>query len=131
VTFGTGVGEVDLLGVADEFDVVSVGLVFGIAPEVEAVGEDGVVLGFNEDADDVDEEGRAALAEVLTFGAWTFAEGVVGRAGGTIGGLTEGAFACKGCAGSSMNSVLPSAVVTVYQLNLNSGTVSGYPVRSW
>ena len=65
MTFGTGDGKGDLLGVADELDVVGVGYAFGIAPEVGAVGEDGVVLGFDEDADEVDEEGRAALAEVL------------------------------------------------------------------
>jgi hypothetical protein len=127
VTGGTGGGDGDLLRVADELDVVMVAFVFGIALDVEAVGEDGVILGFDEDADDVDEEGRVVLAEVLAFSALIVVEGVGGRAGVAVEGLGEGALALTGCAWSKMN---PSAVVTVYQLNLNSGTVSGSPMRS-
>ena len=48
VTGGTGGGDGVRLGVADELDVVVVVFVFGIAPEVEAVGDDGVVLGLDE-----------------------------------------------------------------------------------
>ncbi len=99
-------------------------------PEVEAVGKDGVVPGLEEAAAADDDEGRAALAEVLALGALISGGGVVGGAGGTIGGLTEWALVCKGRAGSGISSAVPSAVVTVYQLNLNSGTVSGSPVRS-
>jgi hypothetical protein len=39
-----------------------------MVPEVVAVGEEGTVLGIDEDEK---EEGRAALAEVLAFGAFT------------------------------------------------------------
>ncbi len=117
-----------MTGLADEFDVVVVAFVFGIVPEVEAVGDDGAVLSLDELAEDVDDEGRVALAEVLAFGALIVREGIGGRAGGAVGGLAEGALALTGGAWSEMN---PSAVVIVYQLNLNSGTVSGSPVRSW
>ncbi len=116
-----------MTGSADEFDVVVVAFVFGIVPEVEAVGDDGAVLGLDELAEDVDDEGRVALAEVLTFGALIVREGIGGGAGGAVGGLAEGALALTGSAWSEMNL---SAVVIVYQLNLNSGTVSGSPVRS-
>ncbi len=61
---------------------------FGTVLEVEAVGEDGVVLGLDEAADD-DDEGRADLAKVLALGALISGDGVVGGAGGTVGGLTE------------------------------------------
>ncbi len=55
----------------EELGIVVVVFVFGIAPEVEAVGDNGVVLGLSELADDVDEEGNAALAVVLALGALT------------------------------------------------------------
>ncbi len=123
---GAGVGKGDLLGVAEDPEVNLAVAVLGTTPEVEAVGNEGVVLGF----DDNDKEGRAALAEVLAFGTLIFGEGAAGGAGRIAGGLTEVALVCRGCAWSRMNSVVPSAVVTVYQLNLNSGTVSGSPVKS-
>jgi hypothetical protein len=53
-------------------------LVFGMAPEVEAVGDDGVVLGFEDWADDVDDDSNFALAEVLAFGGLTVVEGAGG-----------------------------------------------------
>ncbi len=71
--------------------IVIVLFVFGIAPEVEAVGDDGVVLGFDELANEVDEEGRAALAEVLALGGLTVVGGAGGGTGGADGGLAEGA----------------------------------------
>jgi hypothetical protein len=71
--------------VLDEF------LAFGIAPEVEAVGDDGVVLGLDDCADDVNEEGRVALAVVLAFGGLTVVEGVGGGAGIPVGSLGTGA----------------------------------------
>ncbi len=80
--------------------VVMVGFVFGIAPEVEAVGDDRVVLGFDELADVVDEEGRAALADVLALGGLIIVGGAGGGTGGAVGGLGEGALAltdCDGC----------------------------------
>ncbi len=124
MTGGTGGGDGDRLGVADEFDIVVVAFVFGIVPEVEAVGDDGAVLGLDELAEDVDDKGRVAL---LAFGALIVREGIGGRAGGAVGGLAEGALALTGSAWSETN---PSAVVIVYQLNLKSGTVSGSPFRS-
>ncbi len=127
ITGGTGGGDRDRLGVVEVLDVAVVVIVFGTTPEVEAVGDDGVVLGLDELADEVDEEGRAALAEVLALGGLTVVGGASGGAGGVIGGLAEGTLALIGCAWSEMN---PSAVVMVYELNLNSGTVSGSPVSS-
>ncbi len=127
MTGGTGGGVGDQLGVADELDIVVVVFVFGITAEVEAVGDEGIVLGLDELADDVDEEGRASLSEVLALGVLTVVEGAGGGAGGVVGGLAEGTLGLIGCGWSEMN---PSAVVMVYQLYLNSGTVSGSPVRS-
>ncbi len=83
-----GVSDGDLLGVDDDPDVGWARFAFGTVPEVEAVGEEGVVLGFDEAADD-DDEGRAALAEVLALGALIAGEGVLGGTGRTVGGLTE------------------------------------------
>ncbi len=61
------------------------GQVFGMAPEVEAVGNDRVVLGLEDWADDVDDDGNLALAEVLAFGGLTIVEG----AGGGVRVLVE------------------------------------------
>jgi hypothetical protein len=47
-----------------------------MVPEVEAVGDEGVMLGF--DDNDNDKEGRAALAEVLALGTLTSGEGEAG-----------------------------------------------------
>ncbi len=111
----------------EELDIVVGVFVFGTTQEVEAVGDDGVVLGLDELADEVDEEGRAALAEVLALSGLTVIGGAGGRAGGAVGGLAEGALALIGCTWLEKNT---SAVVMVYQLNLNSGTVSSSPVGS-
>jgi hypothetical protein len=48
---GIVVGEGDLLGVAEEPDVDLVCAVLGTVPDVEAVGEEGVMLGAEEDED--------------------------------------------------------------------------------
>jgi hypothetical protein len=64
---------------------------------------------------------------VLALGVLTIVESAGGGAGGAVGGLAEGTLGLIGCGWSKMN---PSAVVMVYQLYLNSGTVSGSPVRS-
>jgi hypothetical protein len=122
---GAGVGDGDLFRVADDPEVDLAGIILRTAPEVEAVGEEGVVLGFDEDEDD---ECRATLAEVLAFGVFVFGEGGAAVA---IGGLAEVVLVCKGCAWSGMNSAVPSAVVIVCQLNPNSGRVSGSPVKIW
>jgi len=82
------------------------------------------VLGVDEDEDD---EGCVALVEVLAFCDFTLGSGTVGS------GLDLAAIVTRASTGGSwsgMNSAVPSALVTVYQLNLNSGTVSGSPVRS-
>jgi hypothetical protein len=60
----------------------------GTVPEVEAVGEEGVVLGFEEFAEeDDDDESRAALAEVLGLGGLIIVGGAGGGAGVPAGGL--------------------------------------------
>jgi hypothetical protein len=69
---GIAVGEGDLLGVADDPDVDLVGATFGAVPNVEAVGEEGVILGINEDED---EDGSTALVEVMALGIFTLASG--------------------------------------------------------
>ncbi len=48
------------------------GTVLSTVPEVDTVGEEGVVLGGDEDEDD---DGRAALAEVPAFGIFILASG--------------------------------------------------------
>ncbi len=57
---------------------------FGTAPEVEAVGDEGVVLGLDDCADDVDKEGRVALAEVLALGGLIAIDGVGGGVGAFV-----------------------------------------------
>ncbi len=66
--------------------------------------------------------------EVLALGGFTFGLGAVGS-GLDLAAVVN--LACTGGAWSGMNSAVPSALVTVYQLNLNSGTVSGSSVTSW
>jgi hypothetical protein len=90
---GAGVGEGDLLGVTENPEVDLAVFVLGTAPEVEAVGEEGVMLGFDDDK----EEGKAALAEVLALSTFILGEGAAGGAGRLAGGLTELALVCKGC----------------------------------
>jgi hypothetical protein len=50
-----------------------------MVPEVEGLGDDGVVLGLDELFDEVVDEGSLARAEVLALG------GLTGGAGGCIG----------------------------------------------
>jgi hypothetical protein len=75
---GDQLGAVSVLepGAVSVLDEV---FIFGMAPEVEAVCDDRVVLGLDDWADEVDEEGRADLAEVLALGGLT----IVARAGGS------------------------------------------------
>ncbi len=119
-----GVGEGALLGVAEDPEVELVGNFLGTVPEVDAIGDEGVVLGLEEDDD---EEGSAALAEILAFGFLIFAAVVAADAGE---GLAAVALVGRGCAWPGMNSTMASPPGTVNQLNLNSGTVFGSPVRS-
>ncbi len=65
-----GVGAVSVL---DEY------LALGTVPEVDGLGDDGVVLGLDEVCDEVVDEGSLARAEVLAFG------GLTGSAGGCTG----------------------------------------------
>jgi hypothetical protein len=87
---GAGIGGVgDRLGAVSVVEPVSQGvgavsvldeyLVLGMVPEVEGLGEDGVVLGLDEVFDEVVDEGSLAQAEVLDLG------GLTGGAGGCIG----------------------------------------------
>jgi hypothetical protein len=70
-----GVGAVSVL---DEY------LTLGTVPEVDGLGDDGVVLGLEELFDEVVDEGSLARAEVLAFG------GLAVIAGGWIGGGAGG-----------------------------------------
>ena len=64
-------------------------------PEVEGVGDDEVVLGLDDWADEVDDEGRITLAEVLALGGLTVVEGAGGGVGVLVGTLSFVAFAWR------------------------------------
>ena len=51
--------------------VLEVYLVLGAVPEVDGLGDEGVVLGLEEVLEDVVEDGSLALAEVLALGGLT------------------------------------------------------------
>jgi hypothetical protein len=55
----------------DAVSVLEVYLVLGTVPEVDGLGEEGVVLGLEEVLEDVVEDGSLALAEVLARGGLT------------------------------------------------------------
>ncbi len=74
-----GVGAVSVL---DEY------LALGTVPEVDGLGDDGVVLGLEEVFDEVVDEGNLALAEVLALGGLTVMAG--GCTGVGAGGCTGG-----------------------------------------
>ncbi len=101
VTGGAGGGIGDLLGAVSVLEPGAVSVlddvfVFGMAPEVVAVGDDGVVLGLKDWADEVDDEGGLALAEVLALGDFTVGAG--GGVGVLVGALGTYALALKtGC----------------------------------
>ncbi len=65
---------VSAVSVLDEY------FALGMVPEVEGLGEEGVVLGLDEVFEEVVDEGSLARAEVLAFG------GLIGSAGGCTGG---------------------------------------------
>ena len=48
--------------------MLEVYLAFGTVPEVDGLGEEGVVLGLEEVLEEVVEDGSLALAEVLALG---------------------------------------------------------------
>ncbi len=66
------------MSVLDEY------LALGTVPEVDGLGDDGVVLGLEEVFDEVMDEGSLALTEVLAFG------GLAVIAGGCTGGGAGG-----------------------------------------
>jgi hypothetical protein len=103
--------------------------VLGTVPEVVALGEDGVVLGPEDGLEEVVDEGSLARAEVLALGGLTVGAG----AGAGVGALAVVLDAVAGVLRAGCRcgcSQYPSVVSIVYQLNLNSGTVSDSPVRS-
>ncbi len=75
--------------------VLEVYLALGTVPEVDSLGDEGVVLGLDEVLEDVVEEGSLALAEVLAFGSLAAIAG--GCTGGSAGG---GAMALEGALGA-------------------------------
>ena len=68
--------------------VLEVYLALGTVPEVDGLGDEGVVLGLEEGLEDVVEDGSLALAEVLALGGLArTAAGCTGiGAGGCAGG---------------------------------------------
>ncbi len=98
VTGGAGGGVGDLLGAVSVLEPGAISVldevfVFRMVPEVVAVGDDGVVLGLEDWADEVDDEGSLALAEVLALGGLTV--GAVGGVGALVGALGTCALALK------------------------------------
>ena len=55
----------------DAVSVLEVYLVFGTVPEVDGLGDEGVVLGLEEVLEEVVEDGSLALAEVRALGGLT------------------------------------------------------------
>ena len=79
-----GVGAVSVL---DEY------FVLGIVPEVEGLGEDGVVLGLDEVFEEVVDDGSLARAKVLAFGGFTrIARGGTGAGAGVWAVALVGVF---------------------------------------
>ncbi len=72
----------------DAVSVLEVYLALGAVPEVDGLGDEGIVLGLEEVLEDVVEDGSLALAEVLALGglAMTAAGCIVDGAGGCAGG---------------------------------------------
>ena len=52
----------------DAVSVLEVYLVLGTVPEVDGLGDEGIVLGLEEVLEEVVEDGSLALAEVLALG---------------------------------------------------------------
>ncbi len=122
------VGVGNLLEVVDDPEVWVDWAGFGTVPEVEAEGEEGTVLSGDEEDDD----DWAGLADVLAFGVFTLG---IGISAGVISvtGIDLAARVILGWIGGAWSGIklaMASPPVTVYQLNLNSGTVSSSPVRS-
>ncbi len=90
----TGGGVGDLLGAVSVIDPIDRGvgavsaleeyLVLGTVPEVDGLGEDGVVLGLEEVFVEVIDDGSLARAEVLAFGGLTGIAGIGTGAGAGV-----------------------------------------------
>ncbi len=101
---GVGGGIGDLLGAVSVLEPGAVSVldevfVLRMAPEVVAVGEDGVVLGLEDWFEDIVDEGSLALAELLALGGLTVGAG--GGVGALVGALVTDALTFKagGCRG--------------------------------
>ncbi len=72
--------------------MLEVYLALGAVPEVDGLGDEGVVLGLEEVLEDVVDDGSLALAEVLALGdlAMRAAGCTVAGAGGCAGGRVAG-----------------------------------------
>ncbi len=81
---GDRLGPVSVVEYADRgvgtVSVLEVYLALGPVPEVDGLGDEGIVLGLEEVLEDVAEEGSLALAEVLALGGLVV----------TVVGCTEG-----------------------------------------
>jgi hypothetical protein len=78
-------------GGVDAVSVLEVYLVLGAVPEVDGLGDEGVVLGPEEVLEAVVEDGSLALAEVLALGCLTLTAAgwaVIGAGGGVGFGTT-------------------------------------------
>ena len=84
---GDGLGPVSVVEYVDRgvgaVSVLEVYLALGPVPEVDGLGDEGVVLGLEEVLEDIAEEGSLALAEVLALGG--LAVTVVGCTRGSAG----------------------------------------------
>ncbi len=58
-------------GGVEAVSVLEVYLALGVVPEVDGLGDEGVVLGLEEVLEEVVEDGSLALAEVLALGGLT------------------------------------------------------------
>ncbi len=72
----------------DVVSVLEVYLVLGAVPEVDGLGDEGVVLGLEEVLEDVVEDGSLALAEVLALGGLVVT--IAGCTGVGAGGCAGG-----------------------------------------
>ena len=72
----------------DAVSVLEVYLVLGMVPEVDGLGDEGVVLGLEELLEEVVEDGSLALADVLAFGGLVMT--VAGCTGVGTGGCAGG-----------------------------------------
>ena len=75
----------------DAVSVLEVYLALGAVPEVDGLGDEGVVLGLEEVLEEVVEDGSLALAEVLALGGLILTAvgwAVIGAGGGVGVGAT-------------------------------------------